>query len=92
MMLKLKPYLIEVNISPDMVGSSPMDQKIKGAVIPSTLICAAPGDTDLRRSTGVGSASSRGRADADLKRKGDAQTHGACFWPCFVSPFFTSFC
>ena len=33
---KLKPWLIEVNISPSLMGSSPLDQKIKGTLMADT--------------------------------------------------------
>eukprot|EP00941_MAST-03F_sp_MAST-3F-sp1_P004972 g4972.t1 len=34
---KLKPWLIEVNISPSLMGNSPMDQRIKGTLFSDTL-------------------------------------------------------
>ncbi|KAJ1389927.1 hypothetical protein B484DRAFT_409174 [Ochromonadaceae sp. CCMP2298] len=33
----LIPHLLEVNVSPSLVGSSPLDFKVKGAVVADTL-------------------------------------------------------
>jgi hypothetical protein len=48
---QLNPYLLEVNVSPSLMGSSPLDKKIKGLVIADTLhiVGMYPHDPDLLR-------------------------------------------
>ena len=81
----LRPWLIEVNISPSLMGSSPLDQKIKGTLMADTfhLIGNVPYDeralkTDalkekmLRRSGSYRSKTSCKRTKQDLWRKNPA--------------------
>ena len=60
----LIPYLLEVNVSPSLMGSSPLDKKIKGMVIADTLhiVGMYPHDSELlkryNRTTGSGNGGS----------------------------------
>jgi hypothetical protein len=68
----LRPHLLEVNVSPSLMGSSPLDKKIKGMVVADLLhiVGLYPHDPallkkyDTNKATGSAGASSSGKGGA----------------------------
>lgn len=78
----LRPHLLEVNVSPSLMGSSPLDKKIKGMVIADTLhiVGMYPHDPALLKkydtNSGAGTSSGTG-AGAALRRASSFRSSGS---------------